>query len=162
MNDASCTRLGPASVAGNAEWNNLLALPLGSSSRTGKRRFRFLAAIVFVAWLVTATETQAQVTRSFTEPVQFSNVAASEPGILQAIHVREGDRVSVGQTLAELDNQVLQQSLQIAILQAESNAKVRSAEANLRVFQQKYDKLKPLLEAGHANTSEVEIDLSEY
>ena len=126
-------------------------------------RFQFLVFLaLMILWLAAASNACAQVTRSFTEPVEFSNVAAAEPGVLGKILVREGDRVTIGQTLAELDNQVLQQSMQIAQLRAQSNAKVRSAEANLRLNKQKYEKLRPLLQRGHANNAEVEKAESEY
>ena len=128
----------------------------------GKRRFPILFVVLLILWLTTATQSLAQVTRSFTEPVEFSNVAAAEPGVLSRVLVREGERVTVGQPLAELDNQVLQQTLRIAVLHAESDAKVRSAEANLRVFKQKFGKLQPLLARGHANNAEVEKAQAEF
>lgn len=129
---------------------------------TGNRQFRFLVVAIILILFGTAMQANAQVTRSFTEPFEFSNVAASEPGVLSQLHVREGDRVSVGQPLAELDNQVLHQTLEIARLHAGSDAQVRSAQAGLKLHKQKYEKLRPLLAAGHANHAEVEKARAEY
>ena len=104
----------------------------------------------------------AQVTRSFTEPVESSQVAAAEPGVIGKVLVKEGQRVSVGQTLGELDNEVLQRSLEIAALRAASDAKVRSTRARLKISKRKLEKLQPLLDQGHANHAEVEQAETSY
>lgn len=130
---------------------------------SGKRRFRILFLLIAILWLgIAVCESSAQVTRSFTEPIESSQVAAADPGVLGKTYVKEGDRVVTGQPLAELKNEVLQRTLEIALLHAESDAKVRSAEATLRIRKQKYTKLQPLLEVGHANSAEVEKAQAEY
>ncbi len=119
--------------------------------------------VLFVLLLAgLAEQATAQVTHSFTEPVRQSEVAAAEPGIVARLLVREGEAVSAGQPLAELDYQVLQRTLEIAQLRADSDAKVRSAQATLEIRQRKFENLQPLLDVGHANPSEVEQARAEY
>ena len=50
----------------------------------------------------------------FTEPFRKIEVAASETGTVAQLLVHEGDRVTKGQALATLDNDVLEVSREIA------------------------------------------------
>ncbi len=130
------------------------------SINTTRWTLRFVFSVLVA--LLHCSVAEGQVLRSFAEPVERSHVAAAEPGVLQQIVVKEGQRVTKGQALGELNNDVLQQTLEIARLKANSDAKLRSANANLRLFQKKFEKLRPLLEAGHANNAEVEQAQVEY
>ncbi|MGI9518412.1 MAG: efflux RND transporter periplasmic adaptor subunit [Pirellulaceae bacterium] len=125
-------------------------------------RWPLLLVLIILLTAGLVSQSHAQVTRSFTEPAEQSQVAAAEPGVIARLLVREGESVSIGQPLAELDNQVLERSLEIARLRAASDAKVRAAEATLKIRQRKYENLQPLLEVGHANPAEVEQAKAEY
>ena len=105
---------------------------------------------------------QAQVTRSFIEPVESRLVAATQPDVLTVLSVREGDKVSSGDVLAELDNSVLRKNLQIAQLRADSVSEIKSACANIKIAQKRFEKLTPMLEKGHANPAEVEKAKAEF
>ncbi len=97
-----------------------------------------------------------QITRSFTEPVEQSEVAAAEAGVVVSVFVEEGESVTAGQPLAELDRQPLQQSLKIAQLRANSTSELESAEAMLKIKSTRRKTIEKMLVDGHANPAEVE------
>lgn len=147
----------PAAIANR---NDVMEIP---PPRAGQLRFRWL--ILLITMLMQAgfaTHVSAQVTHSFTEPVEQSQVAAAEPGVIAVVLVREGERVRVGQPLAELEHAVLDRTLQIAQLRADSDANVRATQATLQIRQRKYDNLQPLLAAGHTNPAEVDQAKAEF
>lgn len=104
----------------------------------------------------------AQVIDSFTEPIAQSDVAASEPGVVDSITVAEGQQVRRGDVLSMLDHDALRQSLRIAQLRASSLSAIKSAEATLRIRKTRRDTLEPLLKEGHANPAEVEEAIVEH
>lgn len=97
-----------------------------------------------------------QITRSFTEPVEQSEVAAAEAGVVVSVFVEEGESVTAGQPLAELDRQPLKQSLKIAQLRADSTSELESAEAMLQIKATRRKTIEAMLGNGHANPAEVE------
>lgn len=104
----------------------------------------------------------AQVTHSFTEPIEQRQLATSQLDVVGSLMIREGSAVAAQQILAELDNRVLKQSLKIAELRANSNSQIESAAANFAIARQKYERLRPMLERGHANPAEVEKARAEF
>ena len=155
----------PSLCANTFTGPNILALDsaFGPLVTFFQRPLRLIVLLVVILLLCgIAQDVSAQVTHSFTEPVEQSDVAAAEPGVIANILVKEGQRVQAGQPLGELNNEVLQRSLQIAVLRANSDAKIRSTRANMAVRERKLKKLQPLLIAGHANPAEVEQAQSEF
>jgi RND family efflux transporter MFP subunit len=129
----------------------------------GAPRFGALkSCLVLVFCCISAQPSEAQIIRTFTEPFLKSDVAASESGIISEIHVREGDLVKRGDVLAELDHQVLLQSLRQAEAKAESTAKIRAFKAALDLASQRVESLSRLIADGHANPHEVEQSRAEY
>ena len=115
--------------------------------------------IVFgIVLLIASTPfaTNGQVLNSFTEPYSTNEIAASEAGIVTQVVVKEGDAVKKGQLLAKLNSEVLQKTLKIAELRAQSKSSLRYAKATVDLKKKNYETLKPLLESGHANPAEVE------
>ncbi len=104
----------------------------------------------------------AQVTHSFTEPVDRRELAAAQPDIVGNVFIREGAKIEADQILAELDNRVLKQALKIAELRASSDSQIHSAKATFEITKRKYEKLRPMLENGHANPVEVEKARAEF
>ncbi len=92
----------------------------------------------------------------FTEPYRDIDVAASEAGLLERIEVKEGDRVTAGQLLARLDDTVLQATLAIAKTAVESQGRLESAEAELKLQSEMVAKLHGLRQRGHASRQEIE------
>jgi RND family efflux transporter MFP subunit len=92
----------------------------------------------------------------FTEPYRTINVAADETGIVEKLLVREGDVVMTGQPLARLDREVQQALLAIAKQSMDSKGRLDSAKAELKLRQQRLQKLEPLRSEGHARQEEVD------
>ena len=106
--------------------------------------------------LFAATDLQAQVLESFAEAIELREVAAAEPGVVSKTFVREGQSVEIGQILAELQCEELRQKKRLAELRAKSDFAIQAADALLRIREKKLAALRPMLESGHANQSEVE------
>lgn len=123
-------------------------------------KYHFLfTTVLLLAW--SSTTSNGQVTHSFTEPVETRELAAAQPDVVGALFVEEGSRVSADMILGELDNRILKQSLEIAELRANSDSRIDAAQATFEIKKQRYNKLKPMLEKGHANPAEVEKSLGE-
>ncbi len=125
------------------------------------RRILTVLLLMFVGSF-SSRQCQCQVTESFTEPIESRLLAAAQPDVVGKLHIKEGSKVQAGEALAELDNAVLKQSLRIATLRAGSDSEIRSANAALSISKNKYEKLLPMLEKGHANPAEVEKAKVEY
>lgn len=93
---------------------------------------------------------------SFTEPYRSIDVSAAEMGTLSTLEVREGDRVSKGEVLARLNDEVLQASLELASKSMEARGKLNSAMAEFNMQQGRFQKLLGLHQRNHA--SQIEID----
>ena len=92
----------------------------------------------------------------FTEPYQVIELAAPEAGILESMHVRQGDMVQAGDLVANLDRDVLLMTLEIAKHRAGSQAALNRTRADVQQKERRYQKLVALHRNGHA--SEEEID----
>lgn len=106
--------------------------------------------------LVACPPVNAQITLSVTEPGESRHVSMAQPDVIQKMHVHEGQYVQAGQVLAELDTAVLIQQLAIAQLKAKSQAAIRAAKTRIRIREKVYQRLLPMLKAGHANPAEVD------
>lgn len=91
----------------------------------------------------------------FTEPVKLVQISTAELGMLTSVDIREGERVTGGQIIAELDARVLESSLAIAEARANSVAELRAARAMLKLRQTHLEKLLKLETTGHARVEEV-------
>ncbi len=92
----------------------------------------------------------------FTEPDLAVAVAMAEPGILAKVEVKAGDQIKNGQKLAQLDNQVLNASLNVAKAKAAAKGAVVAAKARQRLHQQRLNRLLPLLSRGLAQQAEID------
>ena len=93
----------------------------------------------------------------FTEPYRNIQVAAAEPGVITALHVREGDTVKPGQLLATLDIEVLEAARKVAEAGKSSQGAIQSATARLDLKRNRLARLRELLASGHANPEEVAV-----
>ena len=91
----------------------------------------------------------------YLEPYRSIDMNASEAGVIGEIHVSEGDSVAEGQELLSLDNSVLEAQLAIAKVQAESEANIIVANADLSVSKERFNKLYQLKRSGTAHSGEV-------
>lgn len=104
----------------------------------------------------------SRITKSFTEPIEKSIAACAETGIISSSFVKEGDRVEVGEPLAELNQVVLQRSLTIATARSESTAQLDTAASRTTMLKSQLDALNSLVKGGHTNRFEVDQKQSEY
>jgi RND family efflux transporter MFP subunit len=70
--------------------------------------------------------------------------------------VHEGDRVTKGQALATLDNDVLAVSREIALANVQAKGKLDSAAAERDLRKTRLERLEPLRAEGHASQEEVD------
>ena len=111
---------------------------------------------------VAQTVHRGVVTRSFTEPIEKSIVASTENGVVQTVHVREGDQVSAGKHLAELNHGVLIQTKRQAVARAKSTAKRDAAKSRFQMVMAQKQTLEGLIAEGHVNQYEVQQKTTEY
>lgn len=98
----------------------------------------------------------AQTFEGFTEPDIELKIAAPESGVLASLQVKEGQKVEKNQVLATLDNRVLEAALNIAKAKQHLSGKLNSAIATQRLHQSRLERLKPLLEQGAAQQTEID------
>lgn len=109
-----------------------------------------------------STICSAQVESSISEPLEWSSVAAAEQGVIDEIKVKVGQPVKRGDILARLDTKDLQQSILLAQMKADSQSKIKSAEANLKFRKSQYDNLSGLSKDGHSNPLEVAQSAAQF
>lgn len=119
---------------------------------------RCVRSSILVLVLASSTTICADDSRveGFTEPYRQIELAAGESGVLGKVAVQEGSRVSVGQTLAQLDTSVLEQTLEIARLRSRSVGGLKAAEAELELQSKYLGQLRTLREKGHATQRELD------
>ena len=103
-----------------------------------------------------------RITKAFTEPIKKSIAASAEIGIIAVAHVKEGDRVRVGEPLAEINQMVLKESLAIAQARAESTARLDAATSQMELTKSQMEAIEALVPGGHTNKYEVDQKQSEY
>ncbi|MBM99201.1 MAG: hypothetical protein CMJ77_08745 [Planctomycetaceae bacterium] len=114
-----------------------------------------LALFVLIAPILDCGVIAAEV-EAFTEPYQEVELAIGESGILDELRVREGERVKESQVVARLDTRVLQASLRIAQLRAQSMGALDAAMAELELRKNHRDQLRVLRKKGHASQRELD------
>ena len=126
-------------------------------------------SMIMIAVAVHANAASAQqhlhngrITKSFTEPIEKSVAASAETGIIAESFVKEGDRVEVGDQLATINQNVLQETLVIAIARSEATARLDAATSQLGTIKSQLDAIESLVDGGHTNKFEVEQKQSEY
>lgn len=95
-----------------------------------------------------------QTVEGFSEPVYSVDVASPEPGTIDAILVRQGQRVKAGEPLVQMDAETLSASLDLARAKARIRAKADSAAIELAVRQRRLENLNRL---GRENSSSEEV-----
>ena len=111
---------------------------------------------ILTAGLWSVSTTYGSELEGFTEPHRSINVAADETGIVEELLVREGDMVMAGQPLAQLDREVQEALLAIARQSMDSKGRLEASQAELKLRQQRLDKLESLRSEGAARQEEVD------
>ena len=125
------------------------------------------ALLAFVACASVTSVASAQlhegrITDSFTEPIEKSVSASADAGIIVTAHVREGDRVRVGDPLASINHSVLKQTLAIAVATAQSTARLDSARSQFQLVESQLNAITGLVSGGHTSPYEVEQKKAEH
>lgn len=97
----------------------------------------------------------SRIDEGFTEPLHTIQIAAAEPGVIQSLLVREGDRVATGDVLCKLDAAVLEATLASAQIKQGSQGKLQAAEATLKNKENTLKQMQILLTRQHASAKEV-------
>ena len=92
---------------------------------------------------------------TYLEPYRSIEISPVESGVIHAIHVQEGQRVTKGQELISLDSDVIEARLEIARFQAKVEGRLLAAKAEVELQQDRYDKLAPLVRSGTSNSAEL-------
>lgn len=92
----------------------------------------------------------------FTEPYRQIQVAAAEMGVLAEILVAEGDSVAAQQTLARLDDGVLEKSLDVARSAKNATGSLRAALSELETTRNQLEGYRSLRRNNNATDREIE------
>ena len=147
-----------------------------SNSLNAKRylnRVRFTAGAALAGFMIIGMASPAlaqvqhklhngRITKSFTEPIEKSISASAEAGIVVVAFVKEGDRVTIGQPLAAMNQTVLKASLAIAEETSRSTARLDVAKSQLELTKSQLDAINSLVNDGHTSRYEVEQKTAEY
>jgi RND family efflux transporter MFP subunit len=105
---------------------------------------------------------ERRITQSFTEPIEKCVAASAESGVVANAHVKEGDRVRVGDALASINHNVIKKSLAIAVAKAESTARFDAAKSQLQLIESQLEAINSLVSGGHTNKYEVQQKKAEH
>lgn len=92
---------------------------------------------------------------TYLEPYRSIEISPVETGVIQEIHVKEGQRVAKGDKLISLDSDVIEARLEIARTLAKAEGRLRVAQAEVDLQQDRYDKLLPLVRSGTSSSTEL-------
>lgn len=132
------------------------SFPRSSVISTSFPRAGVGTTVCLIASFFISSNAIAQSFEGFTEPDLELKIAAPESGVLATMQVKEGQKVEKNQVLATLDNRVLEASLTIAKAKQSLSGKINSASATQRLHQSRLERLKPLLEQGAAQQTEID------
>lgn len=124
-------------------------------------RRAWIAAPAALVTLIAAAAGAAEYD-GFTEPYRTVNVGSAESGVIERLAVDEGDTVSRGDLIFELDNDVLRATLEVARAQMEVQGALQAAEAEVRLRRAYLEQLRKLRPDGHATQQEVNQAVTEF
>lgn len=99
---------------------------------------------------------QASEYDGFTEPSRRVSVASVETGTIKSMEVQEGSIVEKGQVVARLDDDLFLALVAIAEESTRAQGALKSAEAEVAMRRERWEKLCELREQGHARQEEVD------
>ncbi len=121
-----------------------------------KRLIFVTAAVLFFLAFSAHASGQSQRIDGYTEPYRSVNIATTEMGVIAEVLVKEGETVTAGQAVANLDRDLQAATLAIAKKNFELTGRVAAAKAEATLRSQRLSKLEQLARAGHARREEVE------
>lgn len=122
-------------------------------NRYNHRLSSFLAVIFTIIGINSAKSGELY---GISKPSAEAALSFTTPGRVIAVHVRDGDRVSTGQILAEQDGTVLDARINQVRLESESTVEVEAAKAELAQREQELKKIGQAHDKGAATDLERE------
>lgn len=107
--------------------------------------------------LISRVGNAAEVIEAFTEPYRTAVLVPSQPGLMESVHVKVGQRVTAGQDLGALDSEVLRVQRKICLAKSEASSELEAAKAELEVRQSLYERYLALRKDSN-EASEVEVN----
>lgn len=92
---------------------------------------------------------------TYLEPYRSIEISPVETGVIQEVHVQEGQQVTKGQKLISLDTDVMEAKLEIAHMQAKAEGRIQATKSEVDLQQERYDKLLPLVRSGSSSSAEL-------
>ena len=114
-----------------------------------------LIGICLASHLVCAQEVLPFGYDAFLDPYRAVDVAASESGRVVKVQVQRGSRVKAGDILLELDSSVLEASHKVALIRANSSARVDALNVELAQKQKRLEALYALSRDGAVTQDEI-------
>lgn len=90
------------------------------------------------------------------EPWKISDVACAEPGLLDKLLVKLGQRVCIGQPLAKMESSAIETQLAIVQAQAAARGRIAAAEADVELNRRRVMALQAARENRFSSQSELE------
>jgi RND family efflux transporter MFP subunit len=143
---AALIRLGRGASIGVTMYSKL--------TRALASRIALEVAFAILASAITTAAAQAQI-EGFTEPYRATELASEESGIIAKLHVAEGTSVKAGEPIATLDDRAQRLRLELAEHLAKSTSNVDAARQTLEKRDVVLERLRQMLEKGHAAESEL-------
>ncbi|MGB7327434.1 MAG: efflux RND transporter periplasmic adaptor subunit [Rubripirellula sp.] len=123
------------------------------------------ALLCLAAWicaLACCTTAGAVEIEAFSEPYLVVDVSSPEVGVINQTLVREGDEVSQMQWLSQLDDRVLQKSLELARTAKDATGSRMAAESEVKVRQDQLDGYRKLSKQGNASDRELQRSEADF
>ena len=94
--------------------------------------------------------------KGFTEPYHSIDIATSESGTISEINVEEGQHVRANAILAKINEDVLQAALEVVLESVDSQGKLNTARAEMRMQQMRLQRIEGLFSRQHASQNEID------
>ena len=118
---------------------------------------RCASLLTFVCFIATSSGYASDAIEAFTEPYRTAIVVPSQPGVMESVQVKVGQRVTSGQNLGALDCEVLRVQRKISQTKSEASSELEAAKAELQVRQSLYERYLALRKDSN-EASEVEVN----
>ncbi|WP_153558814.1 efflux RND transporter periplasmic adaptor subunit [Roseimaritima sediminicola] len=125
------------------------------------RPLRTVALGLGLLFATIASAQQSQPLEGYTEAYRDIHVGSSETSRITAVWAEEGERVTMGQTLVQLDDTVLKAALEVARTAASARGEAEAAAHQLDLRQQRLERLTALAERQHATEQELVLARNE-
>ncbi len=122
-----------------------------------KRCSHMVCRLAICVLLLVGSAHAADIIEAFTEPYRTAVVVPSQPGLMESVGVKIGQRVTTGQDLGSLDCAVLRVQRKISQTKTDSSSELDAAKAELQVRQSLYERYLALRKDSN-EASELEVN----